>query len=201
MNIEFKDMDNIRIIPSDEELELSPEEFFIELSNAAVGIVWKIVDFITVDGKDLADNVRSFSDSLHRLISITVSKFEEEQKNNEREKGVGEKMYTAMEEWFDDFIVNNHYVENEIISTVSNMKNPKLSTTIRDEKYCFDICSDDKKSIRIGTVDIKADEQRIEAERVMSSAIAVVLFDKAFDDEEKHPMRGENSQMFFEIDD
>lgn len=140
MYIEFKDMDNITIRPSDEELELSPEEFFIEVSNAAVGIVWKIADFITVDGKDLADNVKNFSDSLHRLISITVSKFEEEQKTNEREKDVADKMYTAMEEWFEEFIVNNHYVKHEIINTVSNMKNPKLSTTIRDGKYCFDIC-------------------------------------------------------------
>ena len=200
MHIEFRDMDNITIRPSDEELELSPEELFIEVSNAAVGIVWKIADFITVDVRDLADNVRNFSDSLHRLIGITVSKFEEEQKANERKAGREEKLYTAMERWFDDFIVSNHYVEKEIISIASNMKNPKLSTTICDGKCFFDICSDDKKTIHIGAVNINAVKQTIKTECIKSSAIAVVLFDKVFDDEEKHPMRGRNGQMFFEID-
>lgn len=199
MYIEYKDMENIMIKPSDEEMALPPEEFFFEISSAVVGIMWEIARYITVDEKKLAGIVRDFSDSLHHLISITASKFEEEHEPNARKTGVGKELYKAMEEWFDNFIESGHHDEKSLIYTVSKMTNPRLCTFIRNERYCFDICSDNKKTIHIGSVAVGADKQRIEVERVQSSAIAVVLFDRALEDEEKHPMRCENGQMFFEI--
>ena len=199
MYIEYKDMENIMIKPSDEEMALPPEEFFFEISSAVVGIVWELARYITDDEKKLACIVRDFSDSLHHLISITASKYEEEQESSERKTGVGKELYSAMEEWFDDFVERGHYDEKALINETSKMTNPRLCTSIRDGRYCFDICSDNKKTIHVGSVAVDADKQRIEIERVQSSAIAVVLFDKAFEDEEKNPMRGENSQMFFEL--
>ena len=190
------DNDNIKVEVKGYDNDLSgPEDLLFNLSKGISEIVGEMVFQIAKDAT--ADDKKAFANGILDLSKEMVSAFYDDIKEQLDKAKKEAELYEAMLVQYEKALRNYNIDEDEIIK-LAQTEEHKFAVEESEGSYLCNIIFGDR-TFTLGKIPIGLSERYFDSISFEVSLAAVVLFDKAFpDDESKNPIRSQRKFNVFQ---
>lgn len=186
IKVEIKDIDKIIS---------SPEDTLFNLSKGISEIVGEMV-FQVAKGAN-AEDKKKFAIAILDFSKDMVSAYYDDIKEQHDKAKMEVEIYETMVECYEDTLRNYDIDEDEIIYDVQTKSPEFVVEKVEGSYHCNIVLGD--KAYTLGKVPAGLTGKKMDLLTWKASLTAIVLFDKAFpDDESKHPLRPYNKFNFYQ---